>query len=231
MTTDSYSFTQFTKAARDCSRILEPAEISILLETKDYEPLLLFMHRIAAYVSADVRNSNEFRNLDDSDFIDAAQECTEDMRTIIDARPEKFSGYAAVTFRRRIRRYLAAVNNGGLGSYSADILRPISLIDPFYDETDEDSANTQLNDATEDLDIPIGLGNPEDELIRLETVTAALETLKDPAKTGGHGPKRDTEARAKRLQRQLGIDDPAVIAENARLQGLEIQCPVCHVAQ
>jgi hypothetical protein len=223
MTTDSYSFTAFIKAAQKCSPILEPGEVADYITAKDYEPLLLFMHRIAAFVASDVKNTNEFRNLDDSDFIDAAQECTADMQTIIDAAPTKFSGYAAVTFRRRIRRYLATVNNGGLGGYSSEATRPISLIDPFYDETDEEAAGNAIINLTEDLPIPIGLGDPLDELIRIETVEAALESLDKPVT--GHSPKWNTIARDKRVAKQLGEN---VIAENRRFQSLEIQCPENH---
>jgi hypothetical protein len=199
LTIDSYSFTAFIKAAQHCSPILQPGEIADYIAAKDYEPLLLFMHRIAAYVAADIKNSNEFRNLDDSDFIDAAQECTTDMHLVINAAPAKFSGYAAVTFRRRIRRYLAGVNNGGLGSYAADIMRPISLIEPFNDDSEEDFP-LNAGDFTE---APIGLGDPLDELIRIETVESALESLERPAE-GTHGPKWDTIARNRRVEKQLG---------------------------
>jgi len=196
LTTDSYSFAAFTKAARNCSPILLDTQIADYLATKNFEPLLLFMHRIAAYIAQDVKNSNEFRNLDDSDFIDAAQECTEDMQTIVSRAPVKFSGYAAVTFRRRIRRYLAAVDNGGMGSYAADLDRPVSLHVSL--DADEEEA-----DSLESTDEPsIGLGNPLDELIRIETIEAALETLAHPAKTG-HGPKWDTIARDKRIVKEL----------------------------
>jgi hypothetical protein len=193
--TDSYSLAAFTKAAKNCSPILQEGEVADYLTNADYEPLLLFMHRIAAYVAVDVKNSNEFRNVDDSDFIDAAQECTIDMQTVIAAKPTKFSGYAAVTFRRRIRRYLAAVNNGGLGSYAADLSRPISLQDSL--DTEEDTIDPP--ESTEDR--PIGLGNPLDELIRLETVTLALEFLSHPV--AGSNPKWDGIARDKRVAKEL----------------------------
>jgi hypothetical protein len=204
MTTDSYSFTHFIKAARDCSPILETKEIIAFLEAKNYEPLMLFMHRIAAFVANDVKNSNEFRNLDDSDFIDAAQECTADMQTVIGANPEKFSGYAAVTFRRRIRRYLAGVNNGGLGWHGSPAMRPISLIDPFYEDTDDDTAASQLRDVTEDVTVPIGLGDPLDELIRAETVELALDALRTPAVNSKQGTTQATLARDKRTQKEIG---------------------------
>lgn len=204
MTSDSYSFTSFIKAARNCSPILEADAIAGYQKTQNYEPLFLFMHRIAAYIAAEVKNSNEFRNLDDSDFIDAAQECTEDMRAVIAANPEKFSGYAAVTFRRRIRRYLATVNNGGLGGYGSPAMRPISLIDPFYDDTDDAAAAKQLADITEDVTVPIGLGDPLVELIRLEAVEAALDTLERPVMDRRHGSKQATTARDKRVEKQLG---------------------------
>jgi len=199
LTTDSYSFAAFTKAARNCSPILLDGEIADYLKAKDYEPLLLFMHRIAAYIAQDVKNSNEFRNLDDSDFIDAAQECTKDMQIIVSRAPEKFSGYAAVTFRRRIRRYLGAVDNGGMGSYGADLDRPLSLHISL--DADEEEA-----DSLESTDAPsIGLGNPLDELIRIETVAEAIESLDRPAKiVNGHGPKWDTIARDKRIDKELG---------------------------
>jgi hypothetical protein len=206
MTTDSYSFVQFIKAAKTCSPILDTAEIVACLTARDYVPLMLFLHRIAAYVAYDVRNSNEFRNLDDSDFIDAAQECTEDMQTIINAAPERFSGYAAVTFRRRIRRYLAGVNNGGMGGSQSPAERPISLVAPLYDDDAEDTGMT--------ADPPIELGDPLDELIRAETVENALKSLDSPAK-GTHGPKWDTMQRDKRVAKELGI-----------LQ--ERLCPICH---
>lgn len=203
MTTDSYSFTSFIKAAKNCSPILETPEIIAFIAAENYEPLLLFMHRIAAFIASDIKNSGEFRNLDDSDFIDAAQECTEDMYTIISAKPEKFSGYAAVTFRRRIRRYLSAVNNGGLGGYGSPVMRPISLIDPFYDDSDEEAAAKQLADISADIPTPsIGLGDPLDELIRLETVESALETLNYPA-LGRQGPQNTTNARDKRIAKEL----------------------------
>lgn len=202
MTSNSYSFTSFIKAARNCSPILERETIAEYQKAQNYEPLFLFMHRIAAYIAADVKNSNEFRNLDDSDFIDAAQECTEDMRTIIAANPDKFSGYAAVTFRRRIRRYLATVNNGGLGGYGSPAMRPISLIDPFYDDTDDEAATKQLADITEDVTVPIGLDDPLVELIRLEAVEAALETLNHPA-NGRQGPRNATNARDKRVAKEF----------------------------
>jgi hypothetical protein len=199
MTTDSYSFAAFTKAARNCSPILTDLEIRDYLEHADYEPLLLFMHRIAAYIAADVRNSNEFRNADDSDFIDAAQECTEDMRTIINVAPAKFSGYAAVTFRRRIRRYLAAVQNGGMGSYSADLDRPLAFQDS---DSGEDDA-LEVSESTEYR--PIGLGDPLNELIRLEAVELALESLEKPAAPSGkHTAAELTKARDKRTAKELG---------------------------
>lgn len=201
MTTDSYSFAAFTKAARNCSPILLEGEIADYIAAKDYEPLLLFMHRIAAYISQDVKNSNEFRSLDDSDFIDAAQECTEDMQNIISKAPEKFSGYAAVTFRRRIRRYLAAVDNGGLGGYGADLDRPMSLLE---DSGDDDAP--ELSESTEDP--PIGMGNPLDELIRIETVELALESLTRPIPSDS--PTRDLVARSKRIEKQLGDLSKAV---------------------
>lgn len=197
------TFNEFIRTARQAP-ILQPGEIKDYIANDDLEPVYTYLYRIAALVAADVKNTSEFKDLDDSDFIDATQECFPAMRYVVNLSPTKFSGYAAVSFRRCIRRYLRGLLNGGTGGSQSPARQPLELDNSFWgnasDWDEEDASDTYGLGMYEEP--PIGLGDPLEELVRIEHVEYLLGRLDKPPRN-----IRDSDARLRRVEKELGGKD------------------------
>lgn len=201
----NYTFSEFIRTARQ-SPMLQPGEITDYIAANDLEPVHAYLYRIAALVAADIKNTNEFRDVDDSDFIDATQECFPHMAYVINLSPNKFSGYAAVAFRRVIRRYLRGVLNGGTGSDRSGASPPVELRSTFWGESsdwNEDTFSDMGWGSGMYDEMPIGLGDPAEELLRIERVETMLEAANAPIVKSKQC-ARDNAARERRIAKEIG---------------------------
>jgi hypothetical protein len=140
----------------------------------------MYCHRIAAHCLNDLlrrkRSALPF-DLDDTDLIDAVQEChLEAIKVVRNWRENpthKFVSYASSAFRRTVSHYLWRVAKGGTDHARGDGMTLSELPESYYEAGDE-----QLSDGTGAYDIvPQGLRDPYEEVAAQQSIEQAVDKL------------------------------------------------------
>jgi DNA-directed RNA polymerase specialized sigma24 family protein len=197
------SFDDFAKQLTDASEILSDADVTALILGNKMQPVMLYAYRIAAYCASELRRSGKLPdNVDDTDYIDAVQECIIHVPALVRTwKPtHKFSTYVNRAFKNVISNYLWTQSKGGLGDYRVE-----ANVDQFPDANDFDGEaedDEYSGDSAEFAydQAPQGYRDPMEELIAAEEEDRALRALMRPATT----PKL-THERNIRAKKQLGL--------------------------
>jgi hypothetical protein len=197
MTIEELTFEDYAKSITDVSSILPDDAIAGYLAQDKMQPIMLYAYRIAAYVAQELRTSGKMpSNIDDTDYIDAVQECIPHVPQLVRSWSKnpshKFSTYVNRAFSNIISHYLWTLSKGGLGDWHSDAPQIEQLPEPEAD----DEGNFEA-DAAEFAypEPPQGFRDPMEELIAAQEEDRALRALLRPAATAEETHKRNIRAR------------------------------------
>jgi hypothetical protein len=185
------NFEDYAKSIVDSSSILPDDAIMGFVAMRKVQPVMLYAYRIAAYAAQDVRTSGRAPTVcDDTDYIDAVQECIPHVPQMVQAwskNPKhKFASYVNAACKIIVLNYLWEQAKGG-----TDYATGKGPTVEQWPETDQHSTDTMNDDfyiedgAGWDADLPYpfapqGFRDPMEELIAAEDEDRALRALMQP---------------------------------------------------
>jgi hypothetical protein len=178
------NFEDYAKELTDASSILPDDAILGYLAQGKMQPIMLYVYRIAAYAAQEIRTSGKAPSVvDDSDYIDAVQECIPHVPQLIVAwskNPKhKFSSYVNRACKTIVLNYLWEQAKGG-----TDYGRGTGPIVEQMPEPTEEVEDEFYFDQEPSYDFPPqGYRDPLEELIAAEDEDRALRALMQPDST------------------------------------------------
>jgi len=200
--TNELTFENYAKELTDASSILPDDAIMGFLAQNKLQPIMLYTYRIAAYAAQDIRTSGKAPSVvDDSDYIDAVQECITHVPQIVQSwsnNPKhKFSAYINRACKIIALNYLWEQAKGGT-DYATGKGPTVEQLPEVAEEVDDDEFYL---DQEPSYDFPPqGFRDPMEELIAAEDEDRALRALMRPAAT-----PEDTQQRNSRVWRTLRL--------------------------
>lgn len=206
-----FTFADFAKQCAASGHILKDEDIGPLFKVPGATAIRLYALRLAAYCAADMQYSGLLpKQVDDTDLIDATQECILHCDQIVHnwlVKPKhKFSTYASTAFRRIISDYLWALAKGGT-DYARGKGMPIEALPEHYvNDTlgSDDLADTEIYATNTDgqyEEPPFTYRDPLLEVIAQEEMEEAYDALLVNA-----GDADETHKRNIRASKLLGLE-------------------------
>jgi hypothetical protein len=204
LTFEELTFDSFARELIDASSILPDDAIAGYHARGKIQPIMLFVYRIAAYTTQELRNTGKTpETTDDTDYIDAVQECILHAPQLVNSwlkhPSHKFSTYVNAACKNIVKDYLWGLAKGGTGSNNsaAGTVDQLPDIDPHVvDELSDDfePSGDYAHGFAYDPS-PQGYRDPMEELIAAEEEDAALRALMRPAATPAATKSRNIRAR------------------------------------
>jgi hypothetical protein len=150
------------------------------------QPVMLYAYRIAAYAAQDVRTSGRAPTVcDDTDYIDAVQECIPHVPQMVQAwskNPKhKFASYVNAACKIIVLNYLWEQAKGGTDYATGKGPTVEQWPEPRADELSENDFGDDADPSELPYDFaPQGYRDPLDELIAAEDEDRALRALMRP---------------------------------------------------
>jgi hypothetical protein len=194
------SFDDYAKGIQRGGLLLDDTQVSVLLTTAMPSSVLaLYCARIAVYCTQELRSAGKLPECDDSDYIDAAQECALHVaasgRTWLVNRRGKWSTYYSRVCRNVITDYLWTQYKGGTDYGSGSGYPPSELPDTFHSVEVEEPTEGDSEDTGAYASAPYGMRDPLEEAIAAQEAELALLGLQRPADSAQSTHKRNISVR------------------------------------
>lgn len=171
-----------TASVKGCAALTDD-QISAAIGTGDKKTLYAYAQRVAALGAVWCQRSAP--EIDDDDWLDAAQECLINFEEIL-AKWEPVRGplfqFLTVHFRVVMVKYVRELANGGMGGSKSGAQFTVSLDALQYtdipDETGFSDDFEHHENLTNDSDAPFGMRDPLIESMAYERVRSALRDVK-----------------------------------------------------
>jgi len=182
------TFDDYVKECIATSENVRKEDIGRVLRKRDKTIAYLYCRRIAAYVAVSMRESGRCPPTDDTDWIDAIQQCMLAVPELAKGWTEDrgaFTTYASAAFRNVIWRYTWTLAKGGTGTADSGGHIPLE-IPPGMEYGD--SLNEDMSDAggynaaafVDGLYVGQGLRDPAIEAEAEQEAELAIKSLSIP---------------------------------------------------
>lgn len=192
--TSELTFEAYAQSLTEASSILPDDAIAGYIMQDKMQPVMLYCYRIAAFVARDLKNGGKMpAATDDTDYIDAVQECVLHVQGMVrnwSKKPtHRFATYVNRACTNIITNYLWTLAKGGMGSgrSAAPIVEQFPEPNPDSEEDGEyslDSAEFAYDNP------PFGYRDPMIEAMALEEFDQIEDILDSPLPRADMGVKR-----------------------------------------